>query len=194
MQEKRPVVSATDIVLARPHQLDGTPGPDRLGGLGKLGGEMHICLPAPAEASTGQHGLDLDALERQSQDASDHVVIAGLQLAPEAGPRPFPIPVQKSIKRLHRRVGEIRKDELCLDDLSGFREHGLDVAADRRRHSGPEGKRPAFLDHLLAAALFSRPVVPNYAKGFAGFKSGPHALRIDRDSGRQLLDVDHSRN
>jgi hypothetical protein len=194
MQEKRPVVSATDIVLARPHQLDGTPGPDRLGGLGKLGGEMHICLPAPAEASAGQHGLDLDALERQAEHRSDRVVIAGLQLAPKAGPRPFPIPVQKSVKRLHRRVGEIRKDELCLDDLSGFREHGLDVAADRRRHSGPAGKRPVFLDHLLAAALFSRPVVPSYAKGFAGFKSGPHALRIDRDSGRQLLDVDHSRN
>ncbi len=66
MQEKRPVVSATDIVLACPHQLDRTSGANRLGGLGKLSGKMHICLPAPAEASAGQHGLDLDALERQA--------------------------------------------------------------------------------------------------------------------------------
>src|SRR6202043_4098919 len=102
MQEKWPVVSTANIVFARPHQLDRTSGPNRLGGLSKLGREMHIRLPASAEASAGQHGVDLDAFERQAQDGSDHIVIAGLQLAPEAGPCPFPIPAQKSVERLHR--------------------------------------------------------------------------------------------
>jgi hypothetical protein len=138
--------------------------------------------------------VDLDAFKRQAQDGSDHIVIAGLQLATETGSRPFPIPVQKSVKRLHRRMCEIRKGELCLYDLSGVREHGLDVATGRRRHSGPACKRPVFLDHLFATSLFSRRVLPSYAKSFARFQSGPHALRIDRDSGRQLLDVDHAGN
>jgi len=155
---------------------------------------MHIGLPAPAEAPAGQHGFDLDALERQPQDRGDHVVVAGLQLASEAGPRTFPIPVQKSIKRLHWRVGKIRKGELCLDDLFGFREHGLGVATLRHCDSGNAGKRPVLLDHLLAASLLGRRIVPGYVESFTGFQRGPHALRIDRDSGRQLLDVDHARN
>ena len=144
--------------------------------------------------STDERRRYLDAFERQPEDARDRVVIAGLQLASEAGPRAFSIPVQKSVKRLHRSVGKIRKGELGLDDLFGFREHGLGVATGRHRESGAAGKCPVFLEHLLAASLFGRRIVPGYVEGLARFQRGPHALRIDRDSGRQLLDVDHAWN
>jgi len=194
VHEQRAVVTAAEIVLSGPHQLDGTPRPDRLRDLSEFGREMRVLLRPPPEAPARQHGLDLDPIGREPENARDGHVVNGLHLAAEACQGAVDVPAQEAIERLHRRMREIRKYELRLDDALRPRERRLGITMSLRHHARPTGKRAILGDKLFAAAALGRGIVPRDAQRFAPLTRRPVALRVHRNAGRHLPDVDHSRH
>src|SRR5215470_1882770 len=101
MDKQSTVISAADVVLAGPNELDRPAGADRLGTLRELSREMHGLLGAAAEAAAGQHCLQVDLVGREPEDFRNRRMVAGLQLATEARHRALAIPLQKAVERLH---------------------------------------------------------------------------------------------
>src|SRR5207248_7403640 len=73
VEELRPVVAAADVVLARPHRLDGNPR--GLGDLHGLADEIRGGRRAASEAAAEERRVDGDVLRRDAGDLrSDHLV------------------------------------------------------------------------------------------------------------------------
>src|SRR5688500_7150521 len=89
---------------------------------------------------------------------------------------------------------KIGENILRLDAAAPTRKGGVDISLA----AGNEARRPRqcavlFYDLITAARLGAR-VIPRNFELFTPFESGPCPLRIDSDTGRNLLDIDDARH
>jgi hypothetical protein len=81
MQDHRPVEAASEVVLARPHQVDWRTALDGFGHFSELDRPIGERVTAPSEAAAAQQRVDLDLLGLQSEYLRRHQLIDALQLA-----------------------------------------------------------------------------------------------------------------
>ena len=193
-----PVVPAPDVVLAGPDQLDGLlPAVQRKGER-----RFHVVVRGLGRAATKRaarvEGRDLDVFLRNLQHCRQGHLGAGGHLATVMEHHAGLGRRDRACERLHGRVGEIREEEIALDDLCGpveqFSRFGC--AALRVEFGvGVHCRQEICLD-LVGTAIVGLGKVPLGDCRVAGLKRGPRVHSVDQDScaRRQGNGADEARN
>src|SRR6266404_2239049 len=75
MHVERSIAAALDVVLARPHELDGTITADGLGDARHLARHVAVRGRATAEAATREQRVDANRVRRHADDPCDDLLI-----------------------------------------------------------------------------------------------------------------------
>ncbi len=197
VQERRPVVAAAGVLLARPHHLDRG-----LVALGLCGARdrqrfehvVGLRVGAAAEAAAGVELMDRDLIGLQAQGRGDRTLVAGMQL--------FAVPdlaaavgqLDHAVERLHRRVRQIRKRVVGLDHLGRLFERRRRVTVVARDRAGLARQLGVLPPHRVAVEAAGLGVVPFELQRVAPLSGDPGVRRQHRnaaEAARAALELDH---
>ena len=122
MHHHGPVISASNVVLARPNHMNWSASIDRFHYLRHLRGPVRRGARSSTEASTAQKRVDFDLLGFHAQKLRSHNLIECLQLRTRPDFRAVAMKFDHAIHRFHRCVREIRKRVLGFDRLCRSRQ------------------------------------------------------------------------
>ena len=144
VDEQGAVVAAPDVVLAGPHELDRPAGADRLGH-SRQAQRRNACSAARDGRSCRRPAWSRAPPCSGVRPRTFAIVMCSpvCSWLPKRATARCAVPPQKAVERLHRRVREIRKDELGLDHALGAGQRGLRIAmgADHGRRDGAASAR-----------------------------------------------------
>ena len=189
MHVERSIAAALDVVLARPHQLDGAIAADGLGDAGRLAGHVAVRGCAAAEAATREQRVDANGGRRHADDPRNGLLIEGGGL--RAGPEIDAVAADADdrVQRFHRRVRQIREFVHRFQDSGRAAQRAVDIALAPRRSPRTSGEHAICRVELVGAARLRAALVPRHAQGLAPLARGPEAGGHDGDARRHRHDV-----
>ena len=190
LDERRAVVAAARIVLARPYRLDR-----RLRGPGHVHGFRHdvrVRRGASTETAAEERRVDADLLRRHAEDLRGAVLVQRGELRAAPDVAPVVADLDGAVQRFHRRVREVGNGIFGLDGLGGLAEAGHDIA---RAYGGR-----AVLGRQLRELLAQRGAVelgafaglPHHLQRIAAQLGGPEVLGDHGHAAGHLHHVAHA--
>ena len=154
MHHHRPVIAAANVILARPHHVNGSAPVDRFHHLRHFRGPVRRGARSPPKAASAQKRVDFDLLGFHPQKLRSDHLIERLQLRARPYFRAVAVKLNHAIHRFHGRVREIRKCVLGFDRLCRARQTRRGVSATFRRNARLLHQLAILFEHLSRGALF----------------------------------------
>ncbi|MNZ68377.1 hypothetical protein D3C78_866420 [compost metagenome] len=192
VQERRAVIAAADIILPRPHGFHRCTG--GLGDVHRFADEIRRRIGPAPEAATEKLGMDHHLFGFEPGDFPGDHLVQGLELG--AGPD-FALVLADAhgaVKRLHRRVGQIRHTVFGVDGLGRFRQRSLGIARLTGVQAGGGGEFAEAFQQRLAIEPRVRPRVPLDFQRIAPQLRRPVMIGNHRNARRHLHHFVHAGN